>query len=163
MKKIPGKALKPFQVEMPLACVLPDKVKDELMQIAAKKEELLKQHDISCTTQIGFWDSLLELTGSTIDWFQEVFMSDLPEELRFSKQILIKLSEAAKSGAQESREQQEKRIKDLENERVSSLRLVTDEETALNYAIDVFIEMQSNLDYYFPASLIKLPKTNSAI
>jgi len=162
MKKVPGKNLKPFQVEMPLACVLPDQVKDELKQIAKKKEELLNQQ-INDSNQVGFWDSLLELAGSAIDWFREFIVADLPEELRFTDEILKKFSESAKAGAQQTREQQENRIRELENQRNASLKTVTDEETALSYAIDVFLEIQSKLDYDFPASLIKLPKSNKPV
>jgi hypothetical protein len=162
MKKVPGKTLKPFQVEMPLACVLPDKVKDELEQIAKRKEKLLNEQ-IDDSSQVGFWDSLLELAGNAIDWFREFIIADLPEELRFTDEILKKFSEAAKAGAQQTREQQENRIRELENQRNASLKSVTDEESALNYAIDVFLEMQSKLDYDFPASLIKLPKSNKTL
>jgi hypothetical protein len=162
VKKIPGKSLKPFQVEMPLACVLPDKVKSELEQIAKRKHELLNQQ-INYSTEVGFWDSLLELYGTAIDWFRHSIVAELPSELRFTDDILTKFSAAAKAGAQETREQQENRIRELVHQRNKSLKSVMDEETALNYAIDVFLEMQTKLDYSFPASLIKLPKSSESL
>ncbi|MUG96111.1 hypothetical protein F7734_28735 [Scytonema sp. UIC 10036] len=162
MKKIPGKSLKPFQVEMPLACVLPDKVKFELEQVAKKKQELLNQQ-INYSSQVGFWDSLLEFAGTAIDWFRQSIVADLPLELRFTDEILKKFSAAARAGAQQTREQQENRIRELEYQRNKSLKSVTDEESALKYTIDVFLEMQAKLDYSFPDSLIKLPKNSSRL
>ncbi len=162
MEKIPGKTLKPFQVEMPLACILPDKVKSELEQIAKRKQELLNQQ-INYSSQVGFWDSLLDITGTAIDWFRQFIVADLPPELRFTDQILKKFSEAARAGTQQTREQQENRIRELEHQRNESLKSVTDEETALKYAIDVFVELQAKLDDSFPASLINLPKNSNLL
>lgn len=156
MKKIPGSILKPFLVEMPLACVLPDQIKSELQQIYQKRQELERQK-IDYTPSEDFWDSVFNLIGTGLDWVAENIVLDLPPKLRVAGDILKKVSQAAKAGATKSKEEQANRIRELERKRTESLMAVKNEETALNYAIDVFLEMQAKLDLRFPASQVNVP------
>jgi len=159
MRKIPGKPLKPFKVEAPLACILPDKVKAELEQRIEKQKNMLKEQ-INYSTEVNFWDSVLEFIGGGVELFRQAIINQLPPELRFADELLKRLSQAAKAGAQLTREEQSKRIAELENQRNQSLKAVENEQSALQYAIDSFLEIQAQLDYDFPASELKLPKNN---
>ncbi|MBW4445609.1 MAG: ATP-binding protein [Spirirestis rafaelensis WJT71-NPBG6] len=152
MIKIPKGRLKPYQVEMPLACVLPDRVKSELQQIIDRKKNI-NNKPIDTSTEVGFWNSLLETVGNATEWFRQEIVPELPPEIRgLSNDILKKCVEAAKAGAQQTREQQEARIIKQKDDMEKSLQAVKDEETALAHAIDVFLAMQTQLDRDFPAS-----------
>ncbi|MBD1805337.1 GTPase domain-containing protein [Microcoleus sp. FACHB-SPT15] len=153
-----GKPLKPFLIEAPLACILPDKVQAVLTQKIEENKNLFEQNNqsIDDSTKIGFWDSVLDLFGGGVELFRKVIAADLPPEFRFTDSLLKKISEAAKAGAQQTREQEAQRIAELERQREVSLKAVQDEHSALNYAIESFLEIQARLDKAFPASMITI-------
>lgn len=64
MKKT-GNLPKPYQVEMPLACILPDMIKKTLEELIRKKEQE-KQENISVQPNLSFWERLTGFFGSTI-------------------------------------------------------------------------------------------------
>jgi GTPase SAR1 family protein len=162
MIKIPEANLKPFLVEMPLACVLPDKIQSELEQIQQRKQEIEEQ-EIDSTPRQNIKDLLFDIIGRGIDWFNENIVPELPPSLRVSSDILEMISEAAQARARQSRKEQESRIREFATKRAESLKAVENEETALNYALKVFVEMQTRLDYHFPASILDLPNSTESL
>ncbi|MDB9548936.1 hypothetical protein [Dolichospermum circinale] len=149
MKKIPGAIPKPFQVEVPISCVFPDGMKAQLGELLQKREQLenQKQKIVQQNPLLQF----MQTAGSfVVDVLLEQMLDQyLPGELKIAKPLLNKLDDLLFSQA---------RIKNQENlyklraERDSSLKMVTDEATALTHAIDSFLYIQDKLELDFPES-----------
>ncbi len=153
MIKNPGAILKPFQVEMPLACVLIDKIKDELQKVVLQEKEI-ESKKIDKLTMVEFWDSAAEFFGSIINLIRKPIVEKLPPEFRFTDDILKKIVEGAMSRAIQTREEQESKIRELERKRSESLKRVKDEGSSLEYAIDVFLELDEQLKRNFPDCIL---------
>jgi len=149
MKKIPGAIPKPFQVEVPISCVFPDGMKAQLGELLQKREQLenQKQKIVQQNPLLQF----MQTAGSfVVDVLLEQMLDQyLPGELKIAKPLLNKLDDLLFSQA---------RIKNKENldklraERDSSLKIVTDDATALTHAIDSFLYIQDKLELDFPES-----------
>ncbi len=127
MEKIPGSIPHPFQVEVPIACVLPDEFKAKPSEVAKQRENLSKQ-------------------GQTP--FQVVGMSKLIFEKLLTNSLGYKLKKI-KESTQEISEM-------LRQTRDASLEMVKNKETALEHAIDSFLYIQNELYSSFPDSEIFL-------
>ncbi len=146
-----GELPNPFQVEVPLACVLPDIIKIELRKLMTKKQEELSKL-IEVNPNLSFWEQLLQLFGGGMKILQQL----LPENYQFAEHILQKLIEIAEEPIQKKQEAAIKRIDELRREQAASIKAVENEETALNHVINCFISINNKLDSTFPESEIKL-------
>jgi len=141
-----GKLPKPFQVEMPLACVVPDILQHHLNQLNQQKErESARVIDIKPT--ITFWDKAGEFFGNSVG----VVSYFLPLDF-VSYKVLDKLSEFASYGARNKREEAAKRSEELREERDKTLQIVEDEATAVRHTITSFAHIRQVLVHQFPAS-----------
>lgn len=146
-----GELPQPFNVEVPLACVLPDMIKSRLEELMRKKQE-----ELNTLTEIKpnltFWDKLGHFFGDGLRIVQKF----LPEKYRFAEDILQKLIQFAEESSQSKQEAAERRTNELRQEQEKSLKAVTDEETALKHVINCFLSITNKLDYMFPESDMKL-------
>lgn len=139
----------PFQVEIPLACVLPDMIKLTLEQLI-KEKQALNQTIIEAKPNLSFWDRLSQIVSGGFKAIQSL----LPKKYQFAEDILEKLIESLEEPIQTKREAAIKRTEELRHEQEKSLEFVRNEETALNYAINCFLSIKNKLDSKFPASEI---------
>jgi hypothetical protein len=154
MKKTAGAVPRPFQVEVPVACVLPDALKAKLSEIAKQREQLEKQ-DIG---QRNIFISSIEIISQIFvdrawDFVLNQLFGGLSLDFHFSKLILNKLDDFFFFA---DRKNNFERLEKLRLERDASLKLVKDEETSLNHAIDSFLYIEEKLEKDFPESNLLL-------
>ncbi len=147
MRKIPGAQPKPFQVEMPLACVLPDQLKTQLEKIK-EKELKIQSESIETEPDLSLWDIFGELIGSGLRTVRQY----LRDEFQLDDNLLKLLISYAEMGARGKREEAEKRSEELRLEKEESLKLVRDDKTAIEHAIRSFGYLVSVLERDFPES-----------
>jgi len=146
MRKISGAVPRPFQVEAPLACVLPDGLKARLSELKEKEQEIEK-------TKKGksrLFSNVLNFVGRAAQAsleFTRIFI--VPVEFEFAPAIISKL---IGSGLENYQKASLERAEKLKQERDDSLKLVKDEETALTNAVDNFVLIQNKLEHDFPDS-----------
>jgi hypothetical protein len=147
MEKIPGAVPKPFQVEVPISCVFPDRIKAQLSELLQKKEKLENQ---KLSEENVFW----KFGGLILDIAFDQVLEHLPlfeyfPDKKIAKVLIGKLDNFFFSIAKAKNKEN---IDKLKVERDSSLEKVKDEETALNHAIDSFLYIQGKLEQDFPES-----------
>ncbi|NJM23461.1 MAG: hypothetical protein HC907_34930 [Richelia sp. SM1_7_0] len=149
LKKLEGLP-QPFQVEIPLACVLPDMIQAQLKELVQKREQE-ENTVIEVKPSLSLWDTLSQAFGVGLRVIRDV----LPKKYQFADDILESLIQLADESAQQKQEAAIKRTEELRQKQAESLNKVSSEETALKYAIDCFISIRSQLDYQFPESNLK--------
>ena len=150
MKKIAGRQPEPFQVEMPIACVLPAKFRFELKRLEGEKQEELSRK-VEIKPNFTFWDNLKMFVADAI----ETVYDFLPSNYQFGNKIFQRLIDFAEEEPQRKKEDALKRTEELKQERDKTLKDVADEETALEHVISSFLHIESVLDSQFPASRFK--------
>lgn len=168
MKKIPGAIPHPFQVEVPLACVLIDGLKAQVSKLKEEQEKIL-QRPTEVKPKYGFLGRVDQFFSNTIlsvstAVIRQFLLEKLPDKYNNpALQKLIDLTEKSvetvegkiqKTQEEVARKQKEaaqetERLRGLQEE---SLKVVKDEETALNHAVDSFLYIQQKLVSSFPAS-----------
>jgi hypothetical protein len=146
-----GELPKPFQVEVPLACVLPDMIQTKLEELMRKKQEELSI-PIEVKPNLSFWDQLGQVFGGGLKFVQQL----LPKKYQFAEDILQKMIEFAEEPAQKKQEAAIRRTDELRREQAASLKVVENEETALKHVINCFISIKNKLDSTFPESDIQI-------
>ncbi|WP_083580248.1 hypothetical protein [Planktothrix tepida] len=141
---------KPFQVEVPLACVLPDMIQTKLKEIMEQKKEI-SDISIDVKANVTFWEWLGGIAGEAVS----IVSQYLPKKYQFTADILERLIELLDTPIEQKRELANNRKLQLQREKEEALKKVTDEETALNYTIKCFLGIQNRLDYNFPESNLK--------
>lgn len=144
MKKISGAVPHPFQVEVPIACVLPDGLRARLSELAEKREQLEKSTD----TKKPFFNRITGFLEAAKP-FAEFASIFLPLEFQFPAWVIAEVGSGISSLRQQSVEDKAKK---LQEEKEKSLKLVNDEETALEHSIKSFLLVQAELERDFPAS-----------
>ena len=170
MRKISGAVPHPFQVEVPLACVLTDGLKAQIGKLKEEKEKIL-QRPTEVKPKYGLFgkvDQFLSntvLSASTII-IRQFILANLPSKYKINNAVLQKLIDLTETGVQKvegkvqrtqesvakkqyDADQETERLRQLQEE---SLKVVKDEESALNHAVDSFIYIQQKLISNFPAS-----------
>lgn len=150
MKKT-GELPKPFQVEVPLACILPDMIQMMIEDLVKKRESEL-EIPIEVKAEIGFFDFLGQLFAGGLKEFQEF----LPRKYQFADNVLQTLIEWAETPAQQKVDFAAKRTEELRREQAESLKKVADEESALAHSINCFVSIQNQLAYRFPSSELRV-------
>lgn len=150
MTKVLGHQPEPFQVEMPIACVLPAKFRFELNRLKEKKQEELSRK-IEIKPNYTSWDNLRIFIADMIETVWEM----LPENYQLGNKIFQRLINFAEEEPLRKKEEAERRTEELRQERDKTLTAVTNEETALEHVIASFLHIESTLDTRFPASNLK--------
>jgi hypothetical protein len=131
MEKIPGKLPKPFQVEVPLACVLPDLIQNQQKELAKRGSEVSNR-----STKVE-----ADLSG------REKFSQNVPGWLRG----LPGIKNWAGSAEQKTREAAE-RSEALRRQKAEALNKISDERSALESVLSSFNSIQNQLYISFPDS-----------
>lgn len=147
-----GELPQPFQVEVPLACVLPDMIQSQLEELMRKRQEELSK-PIEVKANLSFWEKLGQVFGGGL----KIIQQRLPKNYQFAEDILQKLIEFAEEPAQKKQEAAVRRTDELYREQAASLKATADEETAFNHVINCFLSIRNKLDYTFPESHVMLP------
>jgi hypothetical protein len=173
MKKNPGTIPHPFQVEVPLACVLIDglysqlqsqinRLKIEQKEISQKPTEVKSKFDFIDQVEQFFSSTVLPLSTGIIRQF-------LPDKYKFDNNTLKNLIEVTESGVEKidlevkktqdeiakKKEEAAQETEKRRREQAELLKQVKNEETALNYTVNIFIDIKKKLDQEFPASDLK--------
>ena len=146
MKKT-GELPKPFQVEVPLACILTDKIKQQIEEILKKREsEQAKNTEVK--PDIDFFDWLGQLFAGGLKTVQDF----LPRKYQFADGVFKTLIDWAETPAIQKVAYAARRTEELRREQAESLIKVANEESALAHAVNCFVSIQNQLAYRFPAS-----------
>ena len=146
MKKT-GELPKPFQVEVPLACILTDKIKQQIEEILKKREsEQAKNTEVK--PDIDFFDWLGQLFAGGLKTVQDF----LPRKYQFADGVLKTLIDWAETPAIQKVAFAARRTEELRREQAESLIKVANEESALAHSVNCFVSIQNQLSYRFPAS-----------
>ncbi|BAY07855.1 TRAFAC clade GTPase domain-containing protein [Calothrix sp. NIES-2098] len=160
MKKLSGSVPQPFQVEVPLSCVLIDGLQIEINYIKQKHREIL-QKKTEVLPKFSFLEQVNQFVSDTVLSLAATTARNLlPEKYKFDNETLDKLLKITEKGIQQVEEkvhktQQEvakakaeaaKETEKLRRQQQDSLKQVKDEETALKHIIDSFIQIRQNLD-----------------
>jgi hypothetical protein len=146
MKKITGAIPHPLQVEVPLACVLPDGLSTRIKQLQEQHEQFKKLSE-PAKSNLPFLSQVIETTISLLSHL-------LPEEYRVGGFILNKFVSLASGGL---RRKDAQRTEQFRRQRDASLIAVKNEKTALDHTMNSFLEIQSSFIDTFPDSELLLP------
>ncbi|MCM1982337.1 ATP-binding protein [Lyngbya confervoides] len=138
MKKT-GELPKPFQVEVPLACILPDMIKVMIDELIKKREAELK-NPIEVKPNLGFLDYLGKLFAGGVKFVQEL----LPKKYQFTDDIFQTLIEWAETPAQQKVDFAARRTEELRREQVESLKVVGHSKKYTLLEIGRFLKSYSN-------------------
>lgn len=158
MKIRSGAIPKPFQVEVPLGCVIPDLIQ-VLINKQIKKEGELKKHE-EVTPNLNWWEQAGKMWGETVNLAVDIIPVILdffiPNKIEFAKEKFLALlkytAELATAPAKEKEKIAARRTQELKMEKEEALRKVIDEKTALESCLNSFLVIQSDLEAKFPAS-----------
>ena len=155
MEKIPGAIPRPFQVEVPVSCVIPDRLKQDIIA-NAKKEEKIANQDISGTGIVHKFLKSILFASPAIDIAVDLVVStQVTDEL--GKVIANKFDDLVFSGIRKIVESNDKKLAELQEAKESSLKEVKDETTALKSAVESFLYIEEKLTRDFPDSEMLVP------
>lgn len=152
MQKHPGAIPRPFYVEVPLACVLPDALLKRVSDLK-KQEKEITERVVTAKPRFGGFLTVIDefLTNTVVKFMKE----NLPENYQFSPDVL-NWAEQKIQKAQEQINQRELEAAKITQEQIEQrdklFKDVKNEETALNYLMNQFLTITSSLDADFPAS-----------
>lgn len=137
----------PFQVEMPLACTLPDKLRVHLNNVV-ERERALMAKEVEVKPNYTFMEALGRFFGGALRRVNEF----LPVPYRFGEVLLLKLVEHLEAPANEKDADAAARAEKLRAERNASLKEVKDEETAVRHVVNSMLYLANKLSRDFPES-----------
>lgn len=145
-----GDAPKPFQVEMPLACVVPDMMEGKVREIEEKRKRE-QQRSVKVEANLNWWDRTLQSVGGSLKYFTFI-NAFLPENYQFSEELWASLGRLMASGAEGKIQDAEKRSIELRQQRDDTIAQISNESSALESTIKSFIDIREILEYNFPHS-----------
>ena len=145
MKKNPGKSPIPFLVEVPMSCVLPDRLQ-QLFNERQEREEQLKQEIQNREGR----DSIASILATNSDYLGiGSIVFELLFDLDDGAKKLIKIISFVLTGGSKTIAQFTKASR---RKREATLKSVQNEQTALMHAINVFYDFEQELLEIFPDS-----------
>lgn len=145
MKKIAGAIPDPFQVEVPVASVLPDQLRSRLSEILEQKKQLEVKEIDKPNTFFNFFNAASPMLNIAID------LAGLME-IDPSVKMLKVVGGMVRFGANAMQKAAQEKAEKLRQEKENSLKLVKDEQTALDHAINNFLYIQNELYKHYPQS-----------
>ena len=155
MKRIPGAIPAPKWVEAPIACVLPDQLSFRLNQVKQEEQMLGKPS----TGIAGIAGGVFNILGGGLDglgWLIGNFVNDSSADA--AETLLGGIAGLSKRLGCFLQQGAEGRREELE----ASLKQVKDEQSALDYAIKSFLNIQKELLETYPQSEIAVPSLAAA-
>lgn len=153
MKKTSGANPHPFNMELPIACVLPDKLTVQLKEVIDRIH-----HEEDNIDKPNIFSFIFNVPGSLIDLFAGIAINEIVEDeeemlfkyiKKFGLQALVFLAQGMRKSAKEKAEK-------FRKQRDSSLKAVKDEKTALEHAKNSFLYIQNELYRKYPHSELNL-------
>jgi GTPase SAR1 family protein len=157
MQKHSGAIPRPFYVEVPLACVLPDALLKRVADLKQQEKEIADKV-VTVKPRFGGFLTVIDefLTNTAVKFLKD----NLPDKYQFSPDVL-NWAEQKIQKAQEQINQRELEAAQITQELIMQrdklLKEVKNEETALNYLVNQFLTITSSLDTDFPASKLSNP------
>ena len=148
MRKVTNSIPHPFQVEMPLACVLPDIIKVRLNEI---KE--LKQEEIGRSTKVEPNLSLMDKLRLNVAYVANSVFPGNPEII----QNIIEWIEKEPKDRQKTAAQRSQELQKMKEEKLKNIR---NEESAFEYVLSCFLQIEHTLSTRFRESEINLEDIN---
>lgn len=151
-----GKIPKPYNIELPIACILPDKLKEELRKIISEEKKKSQEQVQEFKANLSLWDKLKKYFGEATRTILEKVAPKLPSEFQFSKEILTDIIDFIDQELQKSVYDKEaaarQRTEQLKAKKVEALARIENEKTALDYSIRCFMVLVNKLEYEEPYS-----------
>ncbi|MFM5941379.1 MAG: hypothetical protein ACKOQR_24530 [Dolichospermum sp.] len=155
MKKT-GKLPKPYNIELPIACILPDKLKEELKKIINEQNKKSQERIQDVKPNLSLWDKLKKYFGTAAKTILEKVAPKLPPQFQFSKEILTDIIDFIDQELQASVIDKEiaarERTEQLKAKQKEALVKIESEKTALEYSIRCFLLLVNKLEYEHPYS-----------
>jgi len=142
MRKIPGAYPQPFQIEMPLVCVLPDNFKAQIDSLKARQVQI-QPHSSTLDRPLA---DLLGLVAGSVVRFARGFLLG---SYQFTDTVIDRLLNFVELSAGKRREEAER----LRLQRENTLKAVRDEQTAVEHAITSYLVLVRQLERDFPESV----------
>lgn len=156
---------KPFQVGIPLACVLPDIIQADCKEAIDKMREQANR-PIEVKANLQWWEQVGLVGGGLLSAAQDILpilwdSLPIPRKYKPLQDVVLKMvefaSKYAEAPAKQKQEAADRRAEELRQEREELFKKVKNEETAFDYALNCFLYFQNDLDRNFPASDLRLP------
>ncbi len=155
---------KPFQVEIPLACVLPDIIQADCKAAIDKMREQANR-PIEVKANLNWWEQGGQVVCGVLKVAQDILPTILdlflPKKYVLFQDTVLKMvefaGEYAETPAKQRQEAAARRSEELRQEKKELLNKVENEETAFKYALNCFLSVQNDLNLKFPESDLKLP------
>jgi GTPase SAR1 family protein len=157
MKKT-GKLPSPYQVEMPLACILPDMIKATLEELI-KRKQVEENQKIVVEVNLSFWDKLKKAFGETAKTVINSAQHLLPRKYQFANDLLedfINFCDDVEKSVYEKERVAKQREIQLIKKKEESLKEISNEETALKHVVNCFLKIVNQLEISYPNSNIKI-------
>lgn len=158
MKKKTDQLPQPYQVEIPLACVLPDMIKKQLNELMKEKEKV-EQEEIEVKPNLNLWDRLKKIVGGGTKFIINSVKEVLPRKYQFANSVLEQIMDfinEQEAPIYQKEENAKRRTEELKRKKEESLREVEDQESALNHSINCFMSIVNQLESQYPNSRLKI-------
>lgn len=155
----------PFQVEIPLACILPDLIQADCKEAIDKMREQANR-PIEVKANLQWWEQVGLVGGGLLSAAQDILpilwdSLPIPRKYKPLQDVVLKMvefaSKYAEAPAKQKQEAADRRSEELRQEREELFKKVKNEETAFDYALNCFLYVQNDLDRNFPESDLRLP------
>lgn len=150
MKKLPDRKLNPYQVEMPIACVIPDIIELTLEQYKSKIIEEKNQSITEVEPDFSFGENARRNVAKIIQTINYTFEDFLPQDP--IEKIIKYVDKPARDKELEANNINQENIK-MQKQKIHK---IIDEKTALEYVITCFYKAKDTLDCRFPESELHL-------
>ncbi len=148
-----GKDPEPFQVEMPLACIIPDLLEMEIPKIDRGKLRIDNAQMPDIKVNLTFRERIGEIISTSIRIFNSI-KDFLPINLQFADKVIERFADHLASGAKNKRVYSESKRDEILTNREKELRKIEEQESAINLTFSSFVEIREFLEYSFPASTL---------
>ncbi len=152
-----GAMPEPYLVEAPLACILPDMIKQQLKELIKEKEQT-EQQQVKVKSNLTFWEKLKKFAGGGAKAVVQSISKRLPKKYQFANSILedmIDFIDNIEQPIHQKENAAQKQYENLQRKKAESLKAVADQETALKYAIHCFLCIVNRLEAKYPNSTFK--------
>ncbi|NET65304.1 MAG: hypothetical protein F6K63_13315 [Moorea sp. SIO1G6] len=165
MKKIAGSIPRPFHMEVPMSCVIPDLLEKEI-QVNLQKLIAISNEKIGEDSEFNkllnnFLKAILKfriLIDMIVDFLVSNYLEEdtdnIQLEIEIKKQIFKQIDNFVLAKIKKKVEANDKKITELRQKRDESIQKIQDETTAFQSAVTSFLYISNKLSQDFPDSEI---------